>query len=1285
LLKRFREICTQSDRACLTTNWNLLGKETSCLEGPLEAPILWLNSLLPSGIKAKESLGNKPRRFSWVARSLGEMPIYKTLEPFAPAAQHLAKEADTRLFKDSGWYVKFLATLVYYLFKGLYQLRKGRIQANPEQALLKALSKDLRQGPLIWLIDDHDLASTIQINTRLTYDEDIYWTNAPHALAFNDYLKLVLRYFSASPGNVISIVSGRRPLPLSGRNLPHWHYQPLTLLRTLTPEEIGRLVSPQLMENDEEPHAVPRIVRDEIAQRLMRLTQGNPLLVEYAVSLLHRLSDSPPSGRTGLELWEASIETPFRKDESIGFHWFVTERLAERVKGYKETHGKLWHLALPYRLVDNETLGNILFPSSKAESGVSLLRQLADIGLLEADPSNRNHFYLHAVSQTALDPIAAEHADERNALHHQLEAYFKKYGDDEAAAYHRLCGQDRTLLQAAGMTPELYWERVSTHINIRERDRRRWRLDPLPSARTLKNRIKRLREQEHLLAELCGDAAGFLERKLRQKTLEIAQLEDTKTLETLLAEADHLSDLHYLKARTLLESAPKEALAIFTRITDHLNAAHAWAWYRQGELLLQSDRRIEAGRAFKRALDFGLFGLHKHYAEGQLAWMACRHARAEDRLRRVLDQDPDWRGLREALAALLIDRDKPGEARSLLAPAGEGTLRSQFLHVEACFRLQDYAAVMALAETLETANGTPESWEDLRIKARIKAAQQAFSSATSADNTTERTPPPDPESTLADTSKHNTTEPKETDRDESPFQASLGDKLDKPDDPKAWLNLGVTLGNQGRYPEAEAACRKALKLKPDFSETWINLGVALEKQGRYPEAEAAYRKALELKPDFPEAWYNLGVTLTAQGRYLEAEAACRKALKLKPDYAEAWDNLGIALHQQGRYPEAEAAYRKALKLKPDYPQAWDNLGVTLAAQGRYPEAEAAYRKALKLKPDYPGAWNNLGVTLAAQGRYPEAEVAYRKALELKPDDSRVWGNLGVTLASQGRYPEAEAAFRKALELKPDDPKAWYSLGVTYQRMGMQARADYHLRIETAIKAVALNQASAPQLLLVAKEVWGNHGKWEEAKQCIDKSLEVQPDHPAAMSYGAWIALETDHLEEAEDLIKKVQEQEPDHPDILYPLARLLKAQGRLQAARLTLREYYGTRRDWEYRDNMEFVERFLELDDPEYAEQACLGAGALEPLAWEPRLRQAEIAWKGAGEALRATEMLQELIAKAEGRHPAVFLTDAELALAGGDFLRCRKRLDQIKAHPHAKTLLPQEKSRLEYLDERCL
>jgi hypothetical protein len=65
--------------------------------------------------------------------------------------------------------------------------------------------------------------------------------------------------------------------------------------------------------------------------------------------------------------------------------------------------------------------------------------------------------------------------------------------------------------------------------------------------------------------------------------------------------------------------------------------------------------------------------------------------------------------------------------------------------------------------------------------------------------------------------------------------------------------------------------------------------------------------------------------------------------------------------------------------------------------------------------------------------------------------------------------------------------------------------------------------------------------------------------------------------------------------------------------------------------------------------------------------------------------MLQELIAQAECQHPAVFLTDAELALAGGDFLRCRNRLDQLKAHPDVKTLLPQEKSRLEYLDERCL
>jgi Flp pilus assembly protein TadD len=187
---------------------------------------------------------------------------------------------------------------------------------------------------------------------------------------------------------------------------------------------------------------------------------------------------------------------------------------------------------------------------------------------------------------------------------------------------------------------------------------------------------------------------------------------------------------------------------------------------------------------------------------------------------------------------------------------------------------------------------------------------------------------------------------------------------------------------QGRFPEAEAACRAALLLQPDLPQAHTNLGNALKEQGRHKEAEAAYRAALRLQPDLPLAHSNLGAALCEQGRWQEAEAACRKALLLQPDYPDAHNNLGLALDGQGRFPEAEAEHRVATRLQPDDPKAHYNLGRALYRQGRFPEAEAAFREALLRKPNFPDAHNNLGLALAMQGRFREGQMAAREVLRI---------------------------------------------------------------------------------------------------------------------------------------------------------------------------------------------------------------------------------------------------------------------------------------------------------------
>jgi protein O-mannosyl-transferase len=230
-----------------------------------------------------------------------------------------------------------------------------------------------------------------------------------------------------------------------------------------------------------------------------------------------------------------------------------------------------------------------------------------------------------------------------------------------------------------------------------------------------------------------------------------------------------------------------------------------------------------------------------------------------------------------------------------------------------------------------------------------------------------------------------------------------------------------------RWRDTETLFRHALAVTKGNYIAHNNLGTALDKQGRFAEAAAEFRKAIKEKPDYAPAYNNLGIVLGEQGQLEQAATQYLRAIELKPTYPNPYNNLGLALSQQGRLDEAMRNFSQALALQPDYADAHYNLALTLARVGRLNEAIAEYRQTLKLQPGSADVHNNLGVALDQQGRLQDAAGEYLEAILLKPDYARAYFNLGVTLGKSGRINEAIAAFERALKLKPDYPAAQTNL------------------------------------------------------------------------------------------------------------------------------------------------------------------------------------------------------------------------------------------------------------------
>ena len=314
----------------------------------------------------------------------------------------------------------------------------------------------------------------------------------------------------------------------------------------------------------------------------------------------------------------------------------------------------------------------------------------------------------------------------------------------------------------------------------------------------------------------------------------------------------------------------------------------------------------------------------------------------------------------------------------------------------------------------------------------------------------------------------------------------------------AYTNLGATIANRGRFPEAIEYFQKALEINPDSAETHNDWGKVLLEQGRTAEAIEHFQKAVEIDPDCAEAHNNLGILLAAQGQTAQAIKHYQIAIKLNPDRAEVYNNLGNVLATQGRTAEAIEHFQKALEIEPYYAKAHHNLANVLAAQGRLDEAIAHFQNAVELRPDYSEAQNDWGTILLEQGRFAEAMEHFQKAVQLNPDFAGAHDNLAATLALQGRPAEAIEHYQRSLQIKPDNAKARYNLANILAAQGRLDEATEHY--QRALELMPNFTHALYQLGLVLQ----SQGKFAAAIAQFQKILELDPRHVSAQNNLAWL-------------------------------------------------------------------------------------------------------------------------------------------------------------------------------------
>ena len=161
------------------------------------------------------------------------------------------------------------------------------------------------------------------------------------------------------------------------------------------------------------------------------------------------------------------------------------------------------------------------------------------------------------------------------------------------------------------------------------------------------------------------------------------------------------------------------------------------------------------------------------------------------------------------------------------------------------------------------------------------------------------------------------------------------------------------LALDGRFEEACTLYQAVSKIDPSDVEVWAKLGATQYRLGRYLEAEASARRALKLAPNLAFAQHTLALAMQGQGKLDDAATLLEHALAQQPNSAETITNLARLREQQGRVQESFGLYHRALDLQPDSAYVQAKRAELLEKAGQVEEAEAILASSLAREPGHP--------------------------------------------------------------------------------------------------------------------------------------------------------------------------------------------------------------------------------------------------------------------------------------------------------------------------------------------
>jgi tetratricopeptide (TPR) repeat protein len=152
--------------------------------------------------------------------------------------------------------------------------------------------------------------------------------------------------------------------------------------------------------------------------------------------------------------------------------------------------------------------------------------------------------------------------------------------------------------------------------------------------------------------------------------------------------------------------------------------------------------------------------------------------------------------------------------------------------------------------------------------------------------------------------------------------------------------------------EASALLESAVKSDPKNEKAWLELGFSYQQLGRYDDAITALRKGLENSAQYRHLFYfDIGNVFFAQAKNSFAEDMFTQAIGADDSFASAYLNRANARIRLQEFSDAVADYTRYLALEPESPKrpaiekVIGIIGAKLADAEKKRQAEEAAKKA----------------------------------------------------------------------------------------------------------------------------------------------------------------------------------------------------------------------------------------------------------------------------------------------------------------------------------------------------